>query len=507
LVSPRSLESRVRPRLLPGLGFVLALLTLHSQSLAQPAEDPGFEELQRRAERVNREYPWLYQASNGLDVRPRNVDREDFLRGLHAATDVVFDGTSALPERIDLSGLFPSLEGVLEGLVKDRPDLAYDADWRGLRVLFRPLEDSTAGMSETLLISRYRRPKHPAALQPNAVGVFVSGLLVVDGSEVPPPLRTEVYPDPPDLQASLAVNGFPVRDFPYIDPAAVDRALYTAPSPDKFREALLAKADSLWLEVAQFPGPATSDRLRSVADRLRFVYGVRDAVLGEDSIDLALLNGDPLEWSIPREANLPSPNAAVAHRRALAFQNDLLRSLSVGNVVFVSSEYGPKVLANRNAFVNELRQVAGDATVALAKRESEIRRKWPNEADWILEYFYTSLVDPDEGPTSGVDPRPEAGSEDRPETPLNWFIRSPRERILGGGERIDPFSSVTPADRRPGTRGRIPLFDDATVQPPAESLPEAAPDPSTRSNRPPRAERGLDPSSRKTPPAAESEGR
>lgn len=353
----------------------------------------AFESLAERANRVQARYPWLIQQPNGLAVFASGISREEFLRGLNAATDLVFDGTCELPERVDVSGFFPNVSRILQNLSDQNPGLYHESHARSHHVRF-----FRERMPSELLIDsgqgiRYKRARLTGTDSPTGAGMFFPGTLVVDGTLIPPPVFLEVFPDPDNRVIVLRVNGLPVRKHPYTSPFNVNQELIQADDPAKFRAALETKAAQVWRDTASIPYSSTRERLNLTAGQMAYVYGVfRTRVEGE-SLYFEFPDGTTATWHPKQAAHTVIETEVEAIRDAYQEQDQIVAALAGGSAVFFSQRFGYRVVPDAISMNEDLKRLALDPSLSEGEKEREIRGRWPQAAHVILEYFYTTVLE------------------------------------------------------------------------------------------------------------------
>ena len=405
---------------------VLGVLNPVRSDAQYESSSPSIEELTARAEGVTRDYPWIELPFNGLSLNGFDLEREEFLRGLHAATDLVFEGTNELPESITAYGLFPNVANVLDEVLKDDPFLEHRIDWENRRVTFLHKVDDSLGLSDSELAARYRRAKpDPQLIQGNR-GMVYPGALIVDGTPFPSPLLVEVTPDQTTRHYFVQANGFILKKFAYTDPFQVDTDLYQAANTADLKVALLAKADSVWSQVSMLPRASTQEVLDMVDRQMSFLPGVLKTKVEDSTIVLTLRDSTEVTWTLPDIHSKKILNEQEAFREAFALQNQILMTLSRGGVVFVSTVYGVTAFENGFELLPALQRLASNRHLSLREKEFEIRKSWKEQAESILEYFYTSLVD---DPHSALtEPSPGQVSEQRlPQQPQ--FPPGPQQNL------------------------------------------------------------------------------
>jgi len=453
------------------LTFVLAGFA--QPALGQEELDPIIDSLERRAEEVTRLYPWLVQDFGGLAFSAHEISREEFLRGIHAATDLVFDGTETLDSRVSLVGRYKNIEEVLKTLCRDDPQLDCEIDFVTLQVRFVRRPDTTVGLPDSALIARYRQVRVDPSLVRRNYGMYYSGILIVDGSVFPAPLTFQLESLPTESRVVFEVNDFPITEFIYTDPALIDGSLYQATSVEELRIALLNKLDQTWRMTARFPLGTTAEMISLLSQQAQFLYGVTRSEPMKAGLRLHLTEGPPLDWVIPRSLPTQAVDGIDAYQKALQLQNRVIADLSMGGMVFLSRRFGNHALREPMTFQEKMNRVVsmeGD----LRSKEKEIRVLWGDEAEWVLEYFYTSLV-----PDNWVDQTPA-----KPDLIPNTDVLAPvfetpvvewSENEISEPMPPEPAEPATlPSDLLPL---EVPSRGRGLVSPPSSEVPEDAADP------------------------------
>jgi hypothetical protein len=389
-------EDKMRLRTFGYTTLLLLLLAGGNPSgICQEATDENLEtqQLQERAFRVQQRYPWLIQQDRGLALFAINTPREEFLRGVNAATDLVFEGTEELPPTITLNGFFPSIEEALKKLGELDPSLRQTLDLKGMKGRFFHPEDTTAGLSDDDLVKKYRRQKAADATQPNSMGAFFAGNLIIDGTLIPPPVQIDVVQNREISEVHVLANKNIIERFKYTDPFLLDQELLQADTPDKFRRAVQSKADRIWHQVSQVPFSGTGEQMMLTASQLSAIYGIVVAKVEGSSIRFETADGKKFTWS-PKSGQkgilLTEPDA---FQMAYNLQTKLFNGLGSGGVVFCSIKFGIQVIPDGFYFMTDLKKIASEEGFAEGEKARKIRDRWPEQADWILEYYYTSLMD------------------------------------------------------------------------------------------------------------------
>ncbi len=380
-------------------GSITVLLTLLAGGdpggICQEVNDQDMEtqHLLERAQQVQEKYPWLIQQDRGLALFAFNLPREEFLRGVSAATDLVFEGTEELPELVTLSGFYSNIEEALKKLGDLDPSLRQSIDVKGLKGRFFHLEDTTAGLSDDDLVRKYRRQRLSDAAQPDRMGGFFAGHLILEGTLIPPPIQIDVKPNRELSEVHLLANGNIIERIKYTDPFLMDQELLQADTPVKFRRAVESKADRIWRQVSQIPFSATGERLMMTVSQLSAIYGIAIAKVDGDSIQIETMNGKKFTWR-PNQGKKEVPlTEPEAYQKAYALQSQIFTGLGSGGVVFCSLQFGLRVVPDGYFFMEELKRIASEEGVVAGEKARKIRQRWPEHADWVLEYYYTSLMD------------------------------------------------------------------------------------------------------------------
>jgi len=393
-MSPRSRVSPLNQGI-PALFVVLTFPFFFAggwASYAQTEQVPTLEELTLRAQWVHQEYPWLDQQMNGLAVNCYGVPREAFLRGMHAATDLVFEGTQELPQSLTLFGLFRNAEEVFQRVCSDDPFLACQADMKSRQVVFSRNKDETAGLSDEELIARYRRTKPTLDLARTGGGLLYPGMLVVNGTPFPSPLSIEITMDRENRAVLIQANGISLREIRYLDPTQVDAELFRATTSSQVGAALATKADQIWSELSRFPLSSTKETLTLMGQRIGYMPGVLRTEVGETSLLLVLRDMSQVKWEIPKGTQQVSFGEQEAYRRAYDFQNQVLSVLARGGAFFISDKFGIGTVPSAFELNPALERLVSDTTLTLREKELEIRKERKGQSGFVLEYFYTSLV-------------------------------------------------------------------------------------------------------------------
>ncbi|MCC7196478.1 MAG: hypothetical protein IT356_13065 [Gemmatimonadaceae bacterium] len=354
--------------------------------------DPVTDQLEERSQRVQEKYPWLIQEANGLVIFAVNLTREEFLQGLHAATDLVFDGTSELPELVTVRGFFPDISAAIRKLGESDPALRPEIDLSARKVNFSRSIPAGKGLTDQDLNAKYRRSPLTHATASNGLGVYLSGNLIIDGNLVPPPLQIEVIPMRERSEIQILINTLVVERYRYTDLYSLDQNLYQADTPEKFQQALSDKTGRIWLQVSQIPFATTDERLTLTAGQLRGIYGVADVTLGGTQLKIKTLEGRTFDWSpaqVSKDIPLSEPEA---FQKAYETQSQIFGGLASGGIVFCSHLYGIKVIPQGYFFMEELRRISGDASLSIQEKVEAIQAKWPGEVDPILEFLFTTLL-------------------------------------------------------------------------------------------------------------------
>lgn len=373
-------------------GAQLQSIEWEDEAGTQATEADIDRELEYRAHEVAREYPWLVQELRGLALSAVNVPREKFLRGIHAASDLVFDGTTELPVRISLQGFFSNVGEVVQAVARLSPGMQIEGDISSRFIKFyRPL-DQTVGLAEGDLVARYRRPILQLESYPRAGGIVLPGALFIEGNISPAPWVVEVIANQMGDDYIVMANGLQIKRFPFLDPMDIDRNLIQSQTMVKYREALKSKTDLTYWQVSQIPYSTSNERLNLTAAQMGYGGGLFGTRIEGGSIVVDLADGSKFSWSpddLPKE---PPMTESEAYRAAFQFQSLVLTNLASGNAVFCSDRFGFRVGPNLLTFGPEMESLSGDPELSSAQKEQQIRLKWPDDADWILEYFYTSVV-------------------------------------------------------------------------------------------------------------------
>lgn len=434
-------------------------------SMGQEEDFPRYGDLEQRAEEVTLRFPWLVQTYSGLSVTAESISREEFLRGLTAATDLVFEGTEELPLLVTLVGRYRGVSALLDAFCRNHPEIDCDIDAPGRMARFSAGPDDGAGLSDIALIARYRRaPIDPALVRRN-YGMFFSGALVVDGSIIPSPLEFQIEPMPTENRVILKVNGYPVTEVVHLDVAAIERSLYEATNLEQFKSALQSKLDYSWRMMIRIPFGTERDALNLFARQAAFNYGVTRAEPTRGGIRVHLAAGSHLDWAIP-EPNLSTAyDSTEAYAMVQGIQSQVIGGLSLGAMVFMSNRYGVRVFHQPFDFNTRLNALAAEP-IDLREKERKIRMEWREEAEWILEYFYTSLISdswmtasPAPIPTPNPTPSVDAGSPSIPpsmdiDPGTHALIESYLEELEGGGADPLPPDPVA-RELLPGERGLL----------------------------------------------------
>ncbi len=351
------------------------------------------QRLEERALQVQQQYPWLIQQDRGLALFAVNLPREEFLRGVNAATDLVFEGTEELPELISLRGIFTNIEEALKQLGELDPGLRQTIDTKGMKGRFFHVEDANGGMSDEDLVRRYRRQKMTAATQPNGMGAFFAGNLIMDGTLIPPPVQIDVQPNHANSEIHLLANGNIIERIKYTDPYLLDQELIRADTPDKFQRAVKSKADRIWQQVSQIPFSATGERMMMTSTQLSAIYGIAIAKLEGDSIKLETPEGKKFSWSPPQKGKDVPLTESEAFQKAYNLQTQIFSGLGSGGMVFCSLHFGIHIVPDGFYFLEDLKKITSEEGVVAGEKARKIREHWPEHADWVLEYYYTSLID------------------------------------------------------------------------------------------------------------------
>lgn len=375
---------------------LLLLLTNSPNGVCQEADavdmDVETQQLIERAERVQEQYPWLVQQDRGLVLLAVNIPREEFLQGVTAATDLVFDGTDELPELITLQGVFPNIEAALKNLSVLDPGLRQSLDLKAKKGRFSHLEDTTAGLSDEGLVRKYKRQKLANASAPDRGGAFMVGSLVIDGTLIPPPVQVEVIPNRDLGEVQVTVNQNIIERLKYTDPYVLDQELFQANTPAKFKKAVESKADRIWQQVCQIPFSGTGERLLMTVTQLSAIHGIAYAKADGEDIQIETLEGKKFTWSPKPVKNAPLTEPE-AFQKAYDLQSQLFSALGSGGMAFCSIQFGTHVIPDGFYFMNDLRKIISEEGVAVPDKARKIRERWPEHADWILEFYYTSLMD------------------------------------------------------------------------------------------------------------------
>ncbi|KXK35143.1 MAG: hypothetical protein UZ16_OP3001001834 [Candidatus Hinthialibacteria bacterium OLB16] len=419
-------------------GLTLWLGAAFSQDLPadiQPAgtdySDPHTDQLEERAQRVQEKYPWLIQEANGLVVFAVNISRDEFLHGLRAATDLVFDGTAELPEMVTIRGFFPDVSAVIRKLGESNPALRQEIDLKSKNVRFSRSAPVGKGLSEQDFIARYRRGRLANATAANGAGAYLSGNLIIDGTLVPSPIQIEVAPMRDLSEIQILANTLVVARFRYTDLFSLDQDLYQADTPEKFEKALIEKTGRIWLQVSQIPFAATDERFTLTAGQLRGIYGVADVTLGGDRLTIKTLEGKSFDWRPSQAAKNAPLSEPEAFQKAYETQNQIFGGLASGGVVFCSHLFGIRVIPQGYFFMEELRRIAGDSTLSIQDKVQAIQDKWPGEVDPILEFLFTTLLDGTvQSPQSQIPGFPTAPPLPTPAIPGEGLGGRPPEEVL-----------------------------------------------------------------------------
>lgn len=241
------------------------------------------------------------------------------------------------------------------------------------------------------LVSRYRREPIRNTQAPGGQGAWVAGILVVDGTLFPPPYLIEIVPNQPGSNVLVLANGYPIEKLDYTDAVKIEQDILNPQSPEAYRSAFHAKCNQVWLQVSQIPFATTGERLNLMAGQMNFLYGIhRTKVVGE-KVEAELMNGTVFEWSIAHAKGNASLTEQSAYQKAYERQNEILAGLGGGAVVFCSLRFGPHSIQDGYTFQTQFNELLAKTDLTLAQKEQEIRLRWERDADWLLEYFYTSL--------------------------------------------------------------------------------------------------------------------
>jgi hypothetical protein len=374
--------------------WVIALVLIPLSSIyAQESEDLKTQQLLERAQRVQEKYPWLIQEDRGISVFAFNLPREEFLRGLQAATDIVFDGTDELPEQITLSGFFLNIEEVIKKIGETDSTLKKAIDLTNLQATFYRPENKTLTLSDQDLSLRYRRPKLGDVASAFGMGVYLPGNLIVDGTLIPPPLQIEVIPQRDQSEVQVLCNKLVLKKLPYIDPYQADQNLFQADTPENLKKAILNKADRIWNQVAQIPYTSTAERLNLTAGQIGIIYRVTNAQVENQQVKIACVDGLEFAWAPPTTAQNLVLTEPEAFQKAYELQNQIFTTLASGGIYFVSTQYGMKTLTDGFYVMSELKQIHADESLQERDKVNRIHERWSDALDWMLEYYYTSLKD------------------------------------------------------------------------------------------------------------------
>jgi len=322
-----------------------------------------------------------------------NLPREEFLRGVSAATDIVFEGTEELPQLITLNGFFLNIEEALRKLGDLDPNLRQSIDLKNLKGRFYHPEDTTAGLSDDDLVRKYRRQKMTDLSTPNSMGAFFPGHLILEGNLVPQPVQIEVIPNRELSEVHVLANGNIIERIRYTDPYLMEQELIQADTPEKFRRAVESKADRIWHQVSEIPFAGTDERLMMTVSQLSAIYGILYAKKEGDSIQVETAAGKKFSWTPGKRKTAIPLTETEAYQKAFALQSQIFTGLGSGGVVFCSIQFGFRVMPDGYTFMEELKRIASEETVTTGDKARKIRERWPDHADWVLEYYYTSLMD------------------------------------------------------------------------------------------------------------------
>jgi hypothetical protein len=443
------------------VGAWLLAAVLSSAALSSGSEKggevlPTVEEILEKARAVNARYPWILLSDRGLTLTAYDLPREEFLRGLSEATELVFSGTEELPETITLIVHSARADQVFQEIRRLDPFLISEERWSEKRVIFRKVDNPTVGLSEEELIARYRRPRPSLNSIRSDRGAFAPGALISEGTRFPNPLNLEILPDRSVKKVFLLCNQIILKEFPFKDPGEIDLELYQAQSQADRMKAVREKLSQIHHEVSRFPMSSTAELLEGMARAAAFLHPVAGTVVVRNSLIVRMREGSEMEWELPRGGDHLYWSEPEAIQAAYAFQNQLNFELSRGAVVLISEQFGDTVIENGFDFFRRTDEIAANGRWSLAEKELEMRKEWRDQAEPVLEYFYTSVVSSgEEGLTTGTEPaRVPYGATTGIGIPPNIkeFLRSPAPLPLG--------------DKRP-------LLPPAPL--PAEPLPDPAP--------------------------------
>lgn len=384
--------------------LLLATLALRVPCLASGSREPDevlptVEEILVRAQEVNRRYPWILLNDRGLTLTAYDLPRDAFLRGLTAATDLVFSGTEELPETISLIVHSARADQVFQEIQRLDPFLTFEGRWNQKEVIFRSVTNPTVGLSDAELIARYRRPRPSLNSIRSDRGAFTPGALIAEGTRFPNPLFLEIFPDRSVKKVFVLCNQSILKEFPFKDPGELDLALYQAQSQADQRKAVADKLNQIHHEVGRIPTSSTDELLGNVARAAAYLPHVAGTAVVRTSLMVRMSDGSEMEWSLPRSSKGQYWSEPEAIQAAYTFQNRLNFDLSRGSVVLISEQFGDTAIENGFEFFRRLEEIAADGRLNLAEKELEIRKSWKNQADAVLEYFYTSVVDSAETPS------------------------------------------------------------------------------------------------------------
>jgi len=387
--------------------------------LGTKSDSSADEDLEQRAALIELQYPWLVQETFGLSLSATDVPREDFLNGLHAATDLVFDGSALLPERISLEGVFNNISEVIRELCSNNLSVDYEEDLESLRVQFIPGGPAALGSGQEDPHRKYRMPRPLVGRAPPGSGYPYPGVLIVEGVVFPSPLSIEVIPKPEASQIYVRANLHLMERFEYVNTVLLDQALLGATDLATYESAFRKKADLLWSEIGKLPFEGQGDRLRALSTQASIQFpNIYHASPQMGGLVIQMLDRKTFRWDPPIEPRdtLVSEQRAVA--LAMELRDRMVAGLTSAGYVFFSRRSGLGILYESPALLVQLQVFARDPLTTLREKEREIRIRWPNHAEWILELFYTSLVT---GPASES---PRSLSSHTPPVPIPYSSSS-----------------------------------------------------------------------------------
>jgi hypothetical protein len=351
------------------------------------------EDLLRFSNEVTTTYSWIDLPMEGIELDTYELDPAEFFRGLHAATDLVFEGTENFVEPITLEGRFANVTEILDTLYLSDPFLEYVYDRGAKRVVFTR-EDLTEGLSPYELSARYQRSDRLLKPDEGSGGLFYAGMLAVDGLLYPQQVRVDLMPIPSARKFVLNVNGTVVKDFGYSDPYDFDRKALAADTPEELQEVLLTRVDQAWAGIAWYPFDSTKEALIELAYQASRIPGIARAWPESATLTLEPENLEPIVWSIPTGETKKTYTETEAYSLALDFESRLLRSLGAGELVVLSQRYGETTIPRAAELLAQMMQFNRAPDRSLADMEKALRLGWKPYADWVLEIFYTSFTPP-----------------------------------------------------------------------------------------------------------------